>query len=198
MDLKDFKTIETIKFSDTKKFKYLNEDASKLLYLDSPAIEVFRDYKTTAALVTSSDTVASDIKKKMKLANKDVILVINSEDRVTGIIDLHYLEGVALQKLAQDSGTNIKDLTAEEIKLDITKVRMIHYDMLEDAKIGHIIKTLLKDNRHQILIYEEDENGNPFIRGYFALSYIKRKLGLEVHLSHQKDGVASISKVMMN
>ena len=45
MDLKNFKTLETSKFADIKSINYLNEDASKLLFLDSPALEIFKDYK---------------------------------------------------------------------------------------------------------------------------------------------------------
>ena len=194
MYLKNFKTLETSKFTDVKSINYLNEDAGKLLFLDSPASEIFKDYKKTSPLVTTEDTTIPDVKKKMRLANKDIILVINNHNEVIGIIDLHYAESVELQKLAQNSGTNIKDMTAKDAMLNITKVRMISYDIIKDAKIGHIVNTLLDDNRHQVLVYDQDEKGNTYIRGYFALSYIKRKLNLDVHLSHQKDSVAGISQ----
>ncbi len=194
MELNNFKPMETMKFSDVKSMKHFNEDVSDLLFLDSPALEIFKDFKKTSPLVIFAEDSVNNAKKKMRLANKDIIFVVNSSDDVIGVIDLHYAESVELQRLAQNSGINVADMSTNDAKLDISKVRMISYDMLADAKIGHILNTLLKENRHQILISDKDENGEDYVRGYFALSYIKKKLNLDLTSSLQKDGVASISK----
>ncbi|QIV94557.1 CBS domain-containing protein [Allofrancisella frigidaquae] len=193
MDLKDFKIIELSHF-DTKAVSYFNDEASKLLYLESPAVNVFRDFKEHRALTITGDAPLQEVKQKLFDNHKDFILVINSDNQVTGTIGLHYLESTALQKTAQETGVKITELTADDIKLRISNVNAIPHSMIKDAKIGHILNTLMNTSYHHIVVYDEDSKNEQYIRGYFSFSHIKRKLGLEVYHSYQKDGVANISK----
>ena len=48
MELKDFKLIELSHFDNAKSVDYLSDDAEKLLFLDSTALSVFRDFKKNA------------------------------------------------------------------------------------------------------------------------------------------------------
>ncbi|AJC49068.1 CBS domain-containing protein [Allofrancisella guangzhouensis] len=193
MDLKEFKIIELSHF-ETKAISYFNDEASKLLYLDSPAISVFRDFKEHKALTVSGDASLQEVKQKLFDHHKDFILVINSDNQVTGTIGLHYLESTALQKTAQETGAKITELAADDIKLRISEVNTIPYSLIKDTKIGHILNTLINSSYHHIVVYEEDTKGEKSIRGYFSFSHIRRKLGLEVYHAYQKDGVANISK----
>lgn len=92
MDLKDFKKIELSHFTDAQSVSYLRDDINHLLYLDSPALEVFRDFKEHDALVVKADVNLKDIKTKLIDNHKDFILVTDGEDKVIGSIALHYIE----------------------------------------------------------------------------------------------------------
>lgn len=194
MDLKDFKLIELSHFDTIKSIDYLNDDVDKLLYLDSPALRVFRDFKKHQALVARNDTPLQDVKKKMINKAKDFILVTNSSNQVTGTIALHYTESQALQERANDEGIKVSDMIANDAKLDISAVNIVDYATIQNSKIGHILNTLINSVYHHIVVYDVDDKGNEYIRGYFSLAFIRKKIGLDVRHVYRKNGLAGINR----
>lgn len=194
MDLKEFKQIELSHFNDAKSVEYLDDDVNQLLYLDSPALEVFRDYKKHKALVVRGDTHLKDVKAKLIDNHKDFTLVTSADDKVTGTIALHYIEGQALQERARDAGVKPADLTADDAKLHISRVNIVSYSIIKGAKIGHILNTLINSTYHHIVVYDKDKNGEKYIRGYFSLPFIRKELDIDVSHVYQKEGIGSITR----
>lgn len=193
MELKDFKLLELSHFNDTRSIEYLDNDAATLLYLDSPALKVFRDYKKHKALTVSTDMPIVDVKKKLIGNFKDIALVTDSNNKVVGTIDLHYLEGRAILKRAADEGFKMSDMTANDAKVNLANINTISYPVVEGAKIGHILNTLINSDRHHIIVYDE-ENGKKYIRGYFSLAFIRRNLGLDIKHLMPKHGLTRLSE----
>lgn len=194
MDLKDFKTINLSHLDTSKSVDYLNDAAEKLLFLDSPALSVFRDYKKHQALTTREDTPLQDVKKKVIDTYKDFVLVTDFNDKVTGTIALHYLEGQALQERAQEEGIKVPDMVANDAKLNIAAVNAIPYSTIESAKIGHILNTLINSSQHHIIVYDKNDEGVKYIRGYFSLAFIRRELSIDIKHIYRKVDLAGINK----
>ena len=194
VDLKEFKKIELSHFTDAKSVSYLRDDINHLLYLDSPALEVFRDFKEHDALVVKADVNLKDVKTKLIDNHKDFILVTDGEDKVIGSIALHYIESQRLQERARNSGVKPADLTANDIMLPIAMANVVSYSIIENSKIGHILNTLINSEYHHIIVYDEDKNDKKYIRGYFSLPYIRRKLSLDVYHVYQKEGISNLNK----
>lgn len=194
MDLKDFKKIKLCHFNDIKSIDYLNDEVNKLLYLESPALRVFRDFKKHKALTVRGDTNLKDVKTKLVDNHKDFILVTNAEDKVIGTIALHYIESQALQERARSYGVKPADLTANDAKISISMVNAVPYSIIEDSKIGHVLNTLINSDYHHIVVYDENKNGEKYIRGYFSLPFIRRKLGLELNHVYQREGISNINR----
>ncbi|AEB28740.1 CBS domain-containing protein [Francisella hispaniensis] len=194
MDLKEFKKIELSHFTDAKSVSYLRDDVNHLLYLDSPALDVFRDYKEHDALVVNADVNLKDIKTKLIDNHKDFILVIDGEDKVIGSISLHYIQSQALNERARSSGTKPADLIASDIMLPIAKANVVSFSIIENSKIGHVLNTLINSDYHHIIVYDENKDGEKYIRGYFSLPYIRRKLSLDVYHVYQKQGISNLNK----
>ncbi|MFT4693346.1 MAG: signal-transduction protein with cAMP-binding, CBS, and nucleotidyltransferase domain [Francisella sp.] len=194
MELKDFKLIELSHFDNAKSVDYLSDDAEKLLFLDSPALSVFRDFKKHKALATREDTPLQDVKKKLIDNYKDFVLVTDSSNQVTGTIALHYLEGQALQERANDEGIKVSDMVANDAKLHISSVNTVTYSTIESVKIGHILHTLINSTYHHIVAYDTDEKGHEYIRGYFSLAFIRRELGIDIRHIYRKNDLAGINR----
>ena len=194
MDLEDFKIIELSHFDNIKSLDFLNDDAKNLLYLDSSALSVFRDFKKRHALEVKEDMPLLDVKRKLIDNYKDFILVTDFNNKVTGTIALHYLEGEALQERANDEGIKVSDMVANDAKLHISAVNVVSYATIEGAKIGHILHTLISSAYHHIVVYDVDENDNKYIRGYFSLAFIRRKLGLDIKHIYRRDDLAGINR----
>lgn len=194
MDLKDFKLIELSHFDNAKSIEFLSDDAEKLLYLDSPALSVFRDYKKHKALVTREDTPLIDVKRKLIDSYKDFILITNTDNQVTGTIALHYLEGQALQERANDEAIKVSDMVANDAKLHISSVNTVSYDTITNAKIGHVLHTLISSAYHHIVVYDTNEKGQEYIRGYFSLAFIRRELGVDIKHLYLKSDLAGINR----
>jgi hypothetical protein len=194
MELKDFKLLELSHFDDIKSIEYLANDAATLLYLDDPALKVFRDYKKHKALTVPADMSVADVKKKLISNFKDLALVTDTENKVVGTIALHYLEGRAILKRAADEGFKMSDMVANDAKINLAHINTISYPIVEGAKIGHILNTLINSDRHHIVVYDKDDSGNKYIRGYFSLAFIRRNLGLDIKHLMPKDGLTSLSQ----
>ncbi|APC91534.1 MULTISPECIES: hypothetical protein [Francisella] len=194
MDLKDFKKIELSHFTGAKSVRYLRDDVNHLLYLDSPALEVFRDFKEHNALAVKADENLKDVKTKLIDNHKDFALVTNGEDKVIGNIALHYIESQRLQERARSTGVKPADLTANDIMLPIAMANVVSYSIIENSKIGHVLNTLINSDYHHIIVYDEDKNSEKYIRGYFSLPYIRRKLSLDIYHVYQKEGISNLNK----
>ena len=71
----------------------------------------------------------------------------------------------------------------------VTKIRF--------QKIGHVLNTLINSDRHHLIIYDNDENSKPYIRGYFSLAFICKKLGLVLkHLNQRKDSLTNLGEYL--
>ena len=194
MDLKDFKLIELSHFDNVKSVDYLSDDAGKLLYLDSPALSVFRDYKKHKALTVTADMPIINVKKKLIDNLKDIVLVTDSDNKIVGTLALHYLEGRAIQKRADDEGLKISDMVASDAKIALANVNIISYPIIESSKIGHVLNTLINSDRHHVIVYDTDKSGSKYIRGYFSLAFIRRKIGLDIKHLNRKEGLTSLSE----
>ncbi len=193
MELKDFKCIELSRFTDAKTVDYLHDDADRLLYLDSPAEKVFRDFNDHNALVVDEDTSLLDVKKKMIDNHKDYIMVSDSNHKISGTIALHFIEGQLLQEKIRESGASYSDLNAAEIKQRISNVNIMPYETIKDLRIGHVINTLVNSQFHHIVVFDINKNCDKYIRGYFSLPYIRRKLSIDVNLVYQKQTLSAIN-----
>jgi signal-transduction protein with cAMP-binding, CBS, and nucleotidyltransferase domain len=193
MELKDFKRIELSKFTDAKTVDYLHDDADRLLYLDSPAEKVFRDFNDHNALVVDEDASLLDVKKKMIDNHKDYIMVSDSNHKISGTIALHFIEGQMLQEKIRESGASYSDLNAAEIKQRISNVNTMPYETIKDLRIGHVINTLVNSQFHHIVVFDINKKGDKYIRGYFSLPYIRRKLSIDVNLVYQKQTLSAIN-----
>ncbi|AXA33907.1 CBS domain-containing protein [Francisella adeliensis] len=194
MELKEFKLLELSHFDNVKSIEYLTNDAATLLYLDDPALKIFRDYKKHKALTVPADMPIADVKKKLISNFKDLALVTNTDNKVVGTIALHYLEGRAILKRAADEGFKMSDMVANDAKINLAQMNTISYPIVEGAKIGHILNTLINSDRHHIIVYDEDNKGNKFIRGYFSLAFIRRNLGLDIKHLMPKNGLTRLSE----
>ncbi|WP_150468209.1 hypothetical protein [Francisella sp. SYW-9] len=195
MDLKEFKKIELSHFKDTKSVEYLKDEVNRLLFLDSPALAVFRDFEAHKALVVRGDTHIKDVKAKLIDNHLDYALVTSSSDKVTGTISLHYIEGQGLQERARDAGVKPAELTADDAKFDISMVNVAPYAIIKEAKIGHILNTLINSTHPHFVVSDKNKDGEKYIRGYFSLPYIRKKLGLlDVFHSYTKEEIARITR----
>jgi len=180
VDLKEFKKIEITHFSDINQINYVNGEVDQLIHLDDSAMKVFRDFKEHKALTVRADVNIRDVKAKMIDNHKDFILVTNSDDKIIGTIALHYIEGQALQERARSLSVKPIDLSANDAKISLAHVNFTSYNYVKETKIGHILNTLVNYDRHHMVVYDKDESGEKYIRGYFSLPFIRRKLGLEL------------------
>ena len=176
MDLKDFKVLELEKFKNETAVEYLNSSASRLIYPDDSALKVFRDFKEHKALTVYGDTPLLDIKKKMIECYKDFVLVTDSENKIIGSISLNFIQSTLLPQKALEARVSPNDLTARDIQTRISQVNMISYSIMQDSKVGHILNTISQSDGDHLIVYDTNGKGQNFIRGYFSLAYIRRRV----------------------
>ena len=91
----------------------------------------FVTLKNMMLSIVKADVNLKDVKTKLIGNHKDFILVTGVEDKVIGSIALHYI---------RSSGVKPADLTANDIMLPIATANVVSYSIIENSKIGHILK----------------------------------------------------------
>ncbi|MDE4953351.1 hypothetical protein NAI68_11995, partial [Francisella tularensis subsp. holarctica] len=76
----------------------------------------------------------------------------------------------------------------------IAKANVVSFSIIENSKIGHLVNTLINSDYHQIIVYDKDKNVEKYIRVYFSLPYIRRKLSIYVYHVYQTQGFSNLNR----
>lgn len=97
-------------------------------------------------------------------------------DTISGVVTGWDLQGDKPVEVSQVNRIPFDKITVSQVMTKTKDLVSADISALSNARVGHIIKTL-KDNSAQILlITENDDKSQPFIRGLFSRSLLNRQL----------------------
>ncbi|WP_448212230.1 CBS domain-containing protein [Colwellia sp. MEBiC06753] len=155
--------------------------------LDSPATDVFTDFKNHRALVIEGNTSAAVALEMMKQEHVKMKIVISPSEEFLGVISTNELtERRIVSEVAK--GTSRNDVLVSDLMVPRDELRAFEFKELHHAKVSEVIQAL-KDNglRHCLVI----DRSYHHIRGVISSSDIARKL----HLPIEIDSVVSFKKI---
>jgi CBS-domain-containing membrane protein len=160
-----------------------------LSHARDPAISVMTDFREVTPVTIEPDLNIDAAVKKMKAAGVRLLLVPDREDNIIGIITAIDIQGERPVKLSQESGISHNAIRVRMLMTPIDQVLAMDMVTVRNARVGHIINTLRKLERHHILVVEIDRTaGGQIIRGLFSISHIGRMMGQDLtdpeHAAH--------------
>lgn len=152
-----------------------------LVAADSPAIDVMTDLaRIPPATVEPQDTL-HHANQAMVLRGVRLLLVTETNGRITGVVTARDLLGEKPVRVAQARGAKRDELQVRDVMTLLEDMEAIEMAEVQRATVGHVVATLKSCGRQHTLVVERNgATGQQVLRGIFSVSQIARQLGVEL------------------
>lgn len=147
--------------------------------LDSPALQVMTDFAQTAVATIEPEASAEFATDYMRRRGLRALLVTDADGAVGGILTSTDVLGEKPIKFALDYGVKRDEIRVSDLMTPRSRLELLVYDEVRQARVGHIVATLRQAGRQHFLVGEHDAEGER-VRGIFSLSQIARQLGVDL------------------
>jgi CBS domain-containing protein len=161
--------------------------------LENPALDVMTDFRRlTAFIATPGDTIMQAeqrmIRRKVRL-----LFVMDSHDRVAGLITSTDIHGEKPLQIVQSRGIRHDEVLVADVMVPVDRLEAIDYDDIAHARVGHVLETLKARGRQHALVIEHTE-GRQMVRGLLSLSQLCKQLGVVVQTTEVADTFTEIEQ----
>ncbi|MBW8329601.1 MAG: CBS domain-containing protein [Thiobacillus sp.] len=147
--------------------------------LDNPALDVMTDFRRlTAFIATPGDTI-QQAEERMIRRKVRLLFVMDSHDRVAGLITSTDIKGEKPMQIVQSRGIRRDEVLVADIMTPVERLEAVDYDDIAHARVGHVLETLKARGRQHALVIEHAEGGL-MVRGLLSLSQLCKQLGVNI------------------
>jgi CBS domain-containing protein len=147
--------------------------------LDTSALLVMTDFTQTAAATIEPEAGIAFALDYMRRRGVRALLVTDPGGGVIGILTSTDLLGEKPIKYMLDYGVKRDEIRVSDLMTPRSRLELLVYEEVRQARVGHIVATLDKAGRQHFLAGEHGQEGER-VRGIFSLSQIARQLGVEL------------------
>lgn len=144
----------------------------------SPALNIFTDFKQHTPLVIDADTAAEQAAYLMQKSHLGLLLVVDTKEELLGTISQRELDSQHLQ-IMQNHGIDRQELTVRDLMIPRAQQKVMKYQDLVNATIGDVLDTLQKKGRMHCLVVDQEQHQ---IRGIIAAADIAKRLHMPVEV----------------
>ena len=147
--------------------------------LDNPALDVMTDFRRlTAFIATPGDTI-QQAEERMIRRKVRLLFVMDSQDRVAGLITSTDIHGEKPMQVVQSRGIRRGEVLVADIMTPVDRLEAVDFDDLSHARVGHVLETLKTRGRQHALVIE-NAGGQQMVRGLLSLSQLCKQLGIVI------------------
>lgn len=166
---------------------------------DSPALCVMTDLRQISAATITPEATLTEATKTMISRGVRLLLVVNADDHVVGLITARDTQGDRPIKLVQERSLKHSDLHVADLMIRREDIDMLDVSDILTARVGHIIATLKAWGRQHALVADKDPTtGVVRIRGIFSATQIGRQLGIPIQTFEVANTFADIEKALIS
>lgn len=152
-----------------------------LVRADSPAMCVMTDFKQVSVATIAPEATLAQANQTMISRGVRLLLVIDRDDEVLGLITSRDTSGEKPIQLVQKTGTKFNDLLVSDLMCPRERIDLIDTHDVLTAKVDDIVATLKALKRQHAMVGERDPiSGKVRIRGVFSATQIGRQLGMAI------------------
>ena len=153
----------------------------RLVQVDSPAIEVMTDLQQVSAATIGPEASLSQATQKMIARGVRLLLVVDADDAILGLITARDTMGERPVKFLQQNGGKHADLKVRDCMTSIDTIEVLALSEVLRAEVGHIVATLKNAGRQHAMVVDADaQSGSETVRGIFSITQIGRQLGMSL------------------
>lgn len=161
--------------------------------VDDPALAVMTDFSKSTAFTIDPDVSADGAARVMRRRRVHLLLVVDVENQVLGIITSNDLSGEKTLQCINARGIAREDALVRDIMTPQERIEVIDMDDVLHAHVGHVVATLKATGRRHAAVVDTDADGNQVLRGLFAASQLARQLGQPVETHEVASSFAELS-----
>jgi CBS domain-containing protein len=166
--------------------------------LDSPAVLVMTDLTRVAAAVASPGTTVDEANRYMMRRGVRMLLVLDDEELLTGIVTATDILGERPVTLARERGVRYSEILVGDVMTPANRLDAFDLHTVQGACVGHVVASLQLARRHHALVTQQGADGGLEVRGIFSLSQIARQLGTPLELPEVADSFAEIEAALLH
>jgi predicted transcriptional regulator len=160
---------------------YAEPSTFTLVRADSPAMCVMTDFKSVSVATIAPDATLAQANQTMISRGVRLLLVVNRDDEVLGLITSRDTSGEKPIKMVQERGGKFTDLSVNDLMVPRERIDLIDTRDVLTAKVGDVVETMKHYKRQHMLAGERDPlSGKVRIRGVFSATQIGRQLGAAI------------------
>lgn len=147
--------------------------------LDDPALDVMTDFRRlTAFIATPGDTI-QQAEERMIRRKVRLLFVMDSQDRVAGLITSTDIHGEKPLQVVQSRGIHRDEVLVADIMTPVERLEAVDFGDIAHARVGHVLETLKARGRQHALVIET-QDGEQMVRGLLSLSQLCKQLGVAI------------------
>lgn len=151
--------------------------------LDDTAINVMTDLTRVTAIIILPGDTADEAHRRMVQRGVRLLLVVNQDRRVVGLITATDILGEKPVMAASQRAIRREEVLVKDIMTPQERLEVLGMAEVRAAKVGHIVSTLQKAGRQHAMVVDYDANGRQTVRGLFSATQIARQLGVAIPTS---------------
>lgn len=161
--------------------------------LENPALDVMTDFRRlTAFIATPGDTI-KQAEERMIRRKVRLLFVMDSLDRVAGLITSTDIQGEKPMQIVQSRGIRRDEVLVADIMTPVDRLEAVDYDDIAHARVGHVLETLKSRGRQHALVIEHTE-GRQMVRGLLSLSQLCKQLGVVIETTELANSFTEIEQ----
>ncbi|RRQ22439.1 CBS domain-containing protein [Thiohalobacter thiocyanaticus] len=160
--------------------------------LESPAIFCMTDLRVVPALTIEPQVSIEWALGRMIDAGVRLLLVINADNQILGLITSHDIQGEKPLRLEHELGVRYAEIRVRDVMTPLELLDVIPVQDVLNATVGQVVSTLRQSGRHHALVTDALPTGQEAIRGIFSTTTISRQLGWQIQPTHQAGSFAEL------
>lgn len=173
-----FKPLSTLRPADRVALAPI--EARHPVSLRSPATEAMTDFRRLQPVTVMPETYYLDANESMITHGVRLLLVMDKERQLLGVITAQDILGERPLQLASQGKGLPRELTVADLMHPLGDIDMLDITDVRHANVGDLVATLKHLGRQHLLVIAKDvASGGTLLCGLFSATQIARQLGTE-------------------
>ena len=164
--------------------------------LEDAAVAAMTDFQKVTAFTIDPDVSVDTAARVMRRRNVHLLLVVNVENHILGIITSNDLLGKKTLECISARGVSREEVSVRDIMTPENQLEVISMDDVLSAHVGHVVATLRAKGWRHAAVVDEDASGHQILRGLFSASQLACQLGGPIETVEIARNFAEISAAL--
>lgn len=163
--------------------------------LDDPASTAMTDLRQVPARTVMPRVLADDALANMIHAGVRLLLVVDEEDAIQGVVTARDILGEKPVQAAQAEGIPRHAVQVAHVMTPREQLEALALSAVEQARVGDVLQTLKRSGRQHTLVVAHGSQGET-VCGLFSATQVGRQLGVEIPPEGPAQSFAEIEQLL--